>query len=206
MLRIGLTGGIGAGKSTVAGRLRELGATIVDADLLAREVVAPGTPGLAAVRDAFGPGVLLPSGELDRPALGRIVFADPEQLARLNAVVHPLVAERTRQLVAAAPPGAVLVHDVPLLVENGLAGDYRLVIVVHAPATERIRRLVELRGMSPGDARARVRAQAGDDARRAVADVWIDNSGPVERTLTQVDSCWRERIEPLRAGEGRPEE
>src|SRR4051812_12258567 len=115
MLRIGLTGGIGAGKSTVAGRLRELGATVIDADRLAREVVEPGTPGLAAVVTTFGEQVLRPDGRLDRPALGRIVFADPGQLARLNAIVHPLIAERTRALIEAAPADAVLVHDVPLL-------------------------------------------------------------------------------------------
>jgi dephospho-CoA kinase len=198
MLSVGLTGGIGAGKSTVARRLAELGATVIDADLLAREVVEPGTPGLAAVVEVFGPQILLPDGRLDRPALGRIVFGDPEQLARLNAIVHPLIAERTRALIEAVPADAVLVHDVPLLVENDLASGYQLVIVVHAPEAERIRRLVEDRGMSEDAARARVQAQADDDRRRAVADVWIDNSGTPEATLAQVESYWRDRIEPLR--------
>jgi dephospho-CoA kinase len=198
MLRVGLTGGIGAGKSTVARRLRELGATIIDADLLAREVVEPGTAGLAGVVEAFGTEILLPDGRLDRPALGRIVFGDSEQLARLNSIVHPLIADRTRELIEAAPADAVLVHDVPLLVENNLAAGYELVIVVHAPEAERIRRLVEGRGMTEDAAAARVQAQADDDRRRAVADVWIDNSGTTQATLAQVDDCWRDRIEPLR--------
>ena len=198
MLRIGLTGGIGAGKSTVAARLAELGATIVDADRLAREVVEPGTPGLAAVVEAFGADVLLPDGRLDRPALGRTVFGDAEQLARLNGILHPLIGERTRAVIEAAPSNAVLVHDIPLLVENGLAAGFALVIVVDAPEPERIRRLVEDRGMRPDDAQARIRAQAGDAERRAVADVWIDNSGTAEATRAQVDACWRDRIGPLR--------
>lgn len=198
MLRIGLTGGIGAGKSTVAGRLRELGAVIVDADRVAREVVEPGTAGLTAVVEAFGTGVLLPDGRLDRPALGRIVFKDAEQLGRLNAIVHPLIAERTGALIAAAAPDAVLVHDVPLLVENSLAAGYQLVVVVRAGEAERIRRLVEDRGMTADEARSRIAAQATDQQRRAVADVVIDNSGTREATVAQVDDCWRDRIEPLR--------
>lgn len=197
MLRIGLTGGIGAGKSTVAGRLRELGATIVDADLLAREVVEPGTPGLAAVIEAFGSGVLLDDGRLDRPALGRIVFADDEQRLRLNAILHPLIAERSGRLIAEAADDSVLVHDIPLLVESGAGGAFDLVMIVHAPEQERLRRLVEDRGMSEHDARARIKAQAGDEERRAAADVWIDNSGSRESTLAQVDAAWQDRIQPL---------
>jgi dephospho-CoA kinase len=198
MVRIGLTGGIGAGKSTVAERLRELGATVIDADRLAREVVEPGTAGLVAVTEAFGPQIVRPDGRLDRPALGRIVFGDAEQLGRLNAILHPLIAERTRALIDAAPPDAVLVHDVPLLVENQLADGFQLVIVVAAPEPERIRRLVEDRGMTEEEARSRIRSQAGDAARREVADVWIDNSGSPADTRAQVDACWRDRIEPLR--------
>ena len=198
MVRIGLTGGIGAGKSTVAGRLRELGATIIDADGLAREVVEPGTPGLAAVVEAFGSSVLLPDGRLDRPGLGRIVFGDAEKLARLNAILHPLIGERTRTLIDDAPPDAVLVHDIPLLVENQLSAGFDLVIVVDAPEPERIRRLVRDRGMTEDEARSRIRAQAGDAERRKIADVWIDNSGPPAETRAQVDDCWRDRIEPLR--------
>jgi dephospho-CoA kinase len=196
MVRIGLTGGIGAGKSTVATRLRELGATIIDADRLAREVVEPGTPGLAAVVAEFGPQVLLADGRLDRPGLGRIVFGDAEKLARLNAIVHPLVGQRTQALIEAAPAGAVLVYDVPLLVENGLAAGFDLVIVVGAPEAERIRRLVHDRGMTEDEARSRMRAQAGDAERRAAADVWIDNSGSPAATRAQVDACWRHRIRP----------
>jgi dephospho-CoA kinase len=199
VLRTGLTGGIGAGKSTVAVRLRELGATIVDADRIAREVVEPGTPGLAAVVEAFGPELLRPDGALDRPALGRVVFGDQEKLARLNGILHPLIGERTAALVAAAPPDAVLVHDVPLLAENHLEGAFQLVVVVWAPEQERIRRLVDDRGMTSQEARSRIRAQASDEQRRAIADVWIDNSGSREDTLAQVEACWRERIEPLRA-------
>jgi dephospho-CoA kinase len=195
MLRIGLTGGIGAGKSTVADRLRELGATVVDADQLAREVVQPGTAGLAAVVDEFGAQILLPDGQLDRPALGRLIFADEAARKRLSEIMHPLIAERTAQLVSEAAADAVLVHDVPLLVENGLAPAYHLVVVVHAPERERIRRLIDNRGMSADDAWARVRAQATDEERRAVADVWIDNSGTPEQTRAQVDAIWRERIE-----------
>jgi dephospho-CoA kinase len=198
MVRIGLTGGIGAGKSMVAGRLRELGATIIDADRLAREVVEPGTPGLAGVVAAFGQQVLLPDGRLDRPALGRIVFGDAEKLSRLNAILHPLIGERTLALINAAAPDAVLVHDIPLLVENGLADGFQLVVVVHAPESERIRRLVEDRGMTEEEAVSRIRAQAGDAERRKVADVWIDNSGTPAATLAQVEDCWRDRIEPLR--------
>ena len=198
MVRIGLTGGIGAGKSTVAGRLRELGATIIDADRLAREVVEPGTPGLAGVVEAFGSSVLLPDGRLDRPGLGRIVFGDAEKLARLNAILHPLIGERTRILIDDAPPHAVLVHDVPLLVENQLSAGFQLVIVVDAPEPERIRRLVRDRGMTEDEARSRIRAQAGEAERRKIADVWIDNSGLPAETQAQVDDCWRDWIEPLR--------
>src|SRR5690349_18026027 len=152
MVRVGLTGGIGAGKSTVAQRLRELGATVIDADQVARQVVEPGTPGLAAVVEAFGPQVLLPDGRLDRPALGRVVFGDGEKLARLNGILHPLIGERTRTLIEAVPPDAVLVHDIPLLVENQLGAGFQLVMVVDAPEPERIRRLVEDRGMSADEA------------------------------------------------------
>jgi dephospho-CoA kinase len=201
MLRIGLTGGIGAGKSTVAGRLRELGATVIDADRLAREVVEPGTPGLAAVVETFGPRVLLPDGRLDRPGLGRIVFGDGEQLSRLNAILHPLIGARTQALIEGTDDDAVLVHDIPLLVENQLSAGFQLVIVVDAPEPERIRRLVRDRGMTEDEAVARIRAQAGEAERRRIADVWIDNSGSPAETVAQVDACWRDRIEPLRAAQ-----
>jgi dephospho-CoA kinase len=195
MLRIGLTGGIGAGKSTVATRLRELGATIIDADQLAREVVEPGTPGLAAVIEAFGPSVLLADGRLDRPALGRIIFSDDEQRARLNGILHPLIGRLSQEQAEAG--GSVVVHDIPLLVESRGTAGFDLVIVVHAPEEERLRRLLEDRGMNRDDALARIRAQASDEERRAAADVWIDNSGSREATIAQVDAAWAERIAPL---------
>jgi dephospho-CoA kinase len=208
VLRVGLTGGIGSGKSTVAGRLEELGAVIVDADRLAREVVAPGTPGLAAVVEEFGPGILAPDGSLDRPALGQIVFADDDRRAALNAIVHPLVYARRSELVAAAPDDAVVVEDIPLLVENSLGKGFALVIVVHAPAGERVRRITASRAVSEEDAWARVRAQADDDARRAAADVWLDNSGAPDDTVAAVNSVWTDRLVPFEANlrAGRPAE
>jgi dephospho-CoA kinase len=163
MLKVGLTGGIGAGKSEVSRLLVERGAVLIDADRIAREVVALGTPGLAAVVDTFGEDVLTPDGSLDRPKLGSIVFADPEKLAALNSIVHPLVGTRSRALEDAAPEGAVVVHDVPLLAENGLAPLYDLVIVVDARPETQLDRLVRLRGMTEEDARARMAAQAPRD-------------------------------------------
>lgn len=197
MLRIGLTGGIGSGKSTVAGLLAERGAVVVDADRLAREVVAPGTPGLAAVVDEFGPQVLAADGSLDRPALAAVVFADPAARARLDALVHPLVRARAAEAAAAAPPDAVLVQDVPLLVETGQAGSYDLVVVVQAGAGTRVRRLVE-RGLAADDARARIASQATDAERAAVADVVLTNDGDRAQLVAQVDRFWTERVEPAR--------
>ncbi|KAE8765423.1 dephospho-CoA kinase [Georgenia thermotolerans] len=196
MLTIGLTGGIGSGKSTVSAELARLGAVVIDADRIARDVVAPGTPGLAAVVDAFGADVLAADGSLDRPALGRRVFADPEALRRLGEITHPLIKAETARREAAAPPDAIVVHDVPLIVENRLADAYDLVVVVGAREEVRLERLVRDRGMTPEDARARIRAQATDAERRAVADVWLDNSGTVEDLLAAVDAVWRERIVP----------
>ena len=206
MLRVGLSGGIGSGKSTVAARLDSLGAIVIDADQIAREVVAPGTPGLAAVVDEFGPDVLTPDGTLDRPALGRVVFADDDRRQALNAIVHPLVYRRRTELVAAAPPHAIVVEDIPLLVENHLGAGFPLVVIVHAPADERVRRVVADRGMSAEDAWARVRAQASDDARQAAADVWLDNSGERTGLLDAVDSVWTDRLIPFEANlrAGRP--
>jgi dephospho-CoA kinase len=199
VLRVGLTGGIGAGKSTVARALAALGAVVVDADLLARRVVEPGSPGLGAVVEAFGPQVLTPDGALDRPALGRLVFADDDARARLNAVLHPRIAALTAQEIAAAAPDAVVVHDVPLLVENGLGANYHLVLVVTAPAEERLRRLVADRGMAEQDARARIAAQADDDARVAAADVLLDNDGAPGALTGTVERLWRERLLPFEA-------
>lgn len=197
MLRVGLTGGIGAGKSTVAGRLVEHGAVLIDADRLAREVVEPGTSGLAEIVTAFGDGVLAPDGSLDRPALAAVAFADADARKRLNAIVHPLVGRRTAELLGDAADDAVVVHDVPLLVENGLAPMYHLVIVVDAAEEIRVQRLVEARGMAEDDARARIATQAGAADRRAVADVWLDNGGAWDEIEAAVDALWADRLVPF---------
>ena len=197
MLRIGLTGGIGSGKSTVAARLVEHGAVLVDADRIAREVVEPGTDGLAAVAAAFGDGVLAEDGSLDRPALAAVVFGDAGQRARLDGIVHPLVRARAAELVAAAPQDAVVVQDVPLLVETGQAGSYDLVLVVRADEGTRVARLV-CRGLTAADARARIASQATDAERAAVADVVLDNDGDREQLLAQVDRFWSDRVAPGR--------
>lgn len=197
MLNIGLTGGIAAGKSTVAAVLTGLGARLIDADVLAREVVEVGTEGLAQVVDAFGAEVLQPDGSLDRPALGRIVFNDDRARARLGEVVHPLVTERTRELLAQMPPGQIVVHDVPLIVENDLADRYHLVLVAGAGETERLRRLVENRGLSDDDAWSRIRAQTDDARRRAVADVWIDTERPKDEVRAEVEELWHNRLAPF---------
>ena len=191
---VGLTGGIGAGKSAVAQRLAELGAVVIDSDALAREVVEAGTEGLADVVAAFGPDVLRSDGALDRPALGRIVFADPAARARLERIVHPRVRARSAEIVASADPDAVVVNDVPLLVESGLQGAYEMVIVVEAPESVRVARLAADRGMSESDVRARIAAQATDERRRAVADVVIVNDGSRDELNDQVDAVWRERL------------
>ena len=190
MLMVGLTGGIGAGKSAVARRLAELGAVVIDSDALAREVVAPGTPGLAEVVAAFGPEVLDPDGALDRATLGRIVFADDERRRRLEAIIHPLVRARAAEIAASAPPDAVVVNDVPLLVEAGLAGLYQVVIVVLASEDVRVARLLRDRGMTEADVRARITAQATDEQRRAVADIVIVNDTDMDDLRSQVDAAW----------------
>jgi dephospho-CoA kinase len=191
-VRVGLTGGIGAGKSEVSRRLGDLGAVIIDADAIAREVVAPGTPGLAQVVTAFGPGVLDTDGALDRPRLGEIVFADPELLGKLNAIVHPLVSERMLQIERTAAPDAVVVHDVPLLAENHLAGRYDLVVVVDVPPEVQLDRLTRLRGMPEDQAVARMRAQANREQRLAIADIVLDNSGPLADLDRRVAGLWSE--------------
>ncbi|MGQ4485830.1 dephospho-CoA kinase [Streptomyces sp. 372A] len=192
MLKVGLTGGIGAGKSEVSRLLVGHGAVLIDSDRIAREVVEPGTPGLAAVVEEFGPGILTPDGTLDRPALGAIVFADPDRLAALNAIVHPLVRDRSAALEKEAGPDSVVVHDVPLLTENGLAPLYDLVVVVDATPETQLDRLVRLRGMTEEDARARMAAQATREQRRAVADLVVDNDGPVEELVARVREVWAE--------------
>ena len=195
MLRIGLTGGIGSGKSTVAALLAQRGARVVDADRIAREVVEPGTPGLAAVVAEFGDGVLTADGALDRPALAAVVFGDPAARARLDAVVHPLVRARAAELVEAAPPDAVVVQDVPLLVETGQAGSYDLVLVVETDLETRVARLGE-RGLAAEDARARIASQATDEQRRAVAGVVLRNDGDRAALEAQVERFWAEHVQP----------
>jgi dephospho-CoA kinase len=194
VLRAGLTGGIGSGKSEVAKRLAALGAVIIDADVAARAVVAPGTPGLARVAEAFGVGVLGPDGALDRERLGAIVFRDPASRATLNAIVHPLVGQwmraADRAAVDAAHGDVVIVHDVPLLAENRRAGDFDLVIVVDVPPELQLERLVSLRGMTPDQARARMAAQASREQRLMVADLVIDNSGTLADLDRRVAEIW----------------
>jgi dephospho-CoA kinase len=198
MFLIGLTGGIASGKSVVGARLAELGAVHIDADVLAREVVEPGTPGLAAIEREFGASVIAADGSLDRPALGAIIFPDPARRARLNAITHPAVWHRAKELfeaTRAADPHAVVVYDVPLLVEA--SGDrpmrFDLVVVVHAAAATRIERMVALRGLSREEAEHRLNSQATDAERLAVADVVIDTDGTMEQTIEQVDALW-ERV------------
>jgi dephospho-CoA kinase len=191
VLSVGLTGGIGSGKSEVSRRLADLGAVVIDADRVAREVVEPGTPGFHRVVAAFGDAVVRPDGALDREALGRVVFADPDKLATLNGIVHPLVGQVIAERMAEVErdhPDAVVVYDVPLLVENNLADRYDVVVVVAAEPSTQLRRLVEQRGMPEEDARARIAAQAPLDAKLAVADVVIDNDG----TLADLDARVRE--------------
>lgn len=197
MLRVGLTGGIGSGKSSAAQRLRHLGAVVVDADRVAREVVEPGTAALAAIAERFGADLITGQGRLDRPALGRIVFGDPQALAELEAITHPAIWARTAELFAAAPADAVIVHDMPLLVEKAMTGEYHLVLAVLADAETRVRRLVGQRGLPETDARARIAAQAGDDERRAAADVLLDNNGEPAALVRALDALWTDRILPF---------
>jgi dephospho-CoA kinase len=189
LVRVGLSGGVGSGKSTVAAMLAERGAVVIDADAIAREVVEPGTPGYAAVVAEFGDAVVA-DGRLDRAALAKIVFNDDDARARLNAIVHPLVGARTAALMAATPPDAVVVYDVPLLVESGLAEGYDKVVIVLAPQEVRLERLAA-RGMPEDDARARMAKQANDDERRAVADEIVVNDGTREHLQAQVDAVWQ---------------
>lgn len=197
MIRIGLTGGIGAGKSTVAATFAECGGIIVDGDVIAREVVEPGTEGLAQLVETFGADILLPNGALDRPALAAKAFVDDEQRAKLNAIVHPLVGKRREEIIAAVPAGAVVVEDIPLLVETGMAPLFPLVVVVYTDAETRLKRLVEIRGMAEQDARARIAAQATDEQRAAIADVVLDNSGSQQELVEQARALWSDRVLPL---------
>ncbi|SDF14948.1 dephospho-CoA kinase [Pseudonocardia oroxyli] len=197
MLQIGLTGGIGAGKSTVSRRLVESGAVLIDADELGREVVAAGSPGLAQIAEAFGPRVIRPDGAMDRAAVASIVFSDDAQLAVLNGITHPLIARRTAELVAAAGPEAVVVYDAALMVEQGTQSRFALVVVVDTDEEIRVRRLVESRGLDEADARARIGKQATDAQRRAAADVLLPNDGGTEELLERVDRLWAERLVPF---------
>jgi len=193
-MRVGLTGGVASGKSTVSAILEELGAVVVDADRLAREVVAPGTEGLAEIEEAFGPDVLTPEGELDRPAMGRIVFADPAKRAVLEGIIHPRVRARGAELEAAAGQGAVVVHDIPLLVETGQGDAFDAVVVVEVPAELQVERMTGLRGMSEEDARARMAAQASAEQRRAVATYVIENTGTREDLRRRVAEVFEELL------------
>ncbi|GAA5030503.1 dephospho-CoA kinase [Microbacterium fluvii] len=210
---VALTGGIASGKSTIAGRLAAHGAVIVDADAIVRDVQQPGSPVLAAIAAEFGDRMLRPDGTLDRAALGGHVFGDPARIAALNAIVHPAVrAESARRFAEAfaADPAAVVVYDVPLLVEARADDPWDLIVVAHAPAEQRERRLVELRGLTASDAAARMASQVGDEARLAIADVVIDTSGDLDSTLRQVDRLWEElpaevrRTEPAEVSVPRP--
>lgn len=197
MLRIGLTGGIGAGKSALSSTFERCGAVIVDGDVIAREVVQPGTEGLAALVEAFGRDILLEDGSLDRPALAAKAFRDDEARKTLNGIVHPLVGNRRSEIIASVPEDSVVVEDIPLLVESGMAPLFPLVVIVYADVEVRLRRLVEQRGMPEDDARARIAAQASDEQRRAVADIWLDNSGSPEDLAQRAHDVWNTRIVPF---------
>ncbi|GAA2117755.1 dephospho-CoA kinase [Nocardioides bigeumensis] len=190
ILRVGLTGGVASGKSTVSAILAGLGAVVVDADLLAREVVARGTDGLAEVVAAFGEGVLTPEGDLDRPAVGAIVFGDAEQRRRLEAIIHPRVRARAAEIEAAAPPGSIVVHDIPLLVETGQAAGFDAVVVVDAPSDLQVERMTSTRGMSEADAQARIAAQATREDRLAAATFVVDNAGSMDDLRQQVEQVY----------------
>lgn len=196
-MKAGLTGGIASGKSEVSKRLAELGAILIDADAVAREVVKPGTPGLAEIVGVFGASVLGPDGALDRPRLGEIVFSDGAQRQKLNAIVHPLVSARMLEKERSAPPGSVVVHDVPLLTENGLASLYDVVIVVDVPVATQLDRLTRLRGMPADQAQARLDAQASREERLAIADIVIDNSGSLTDLDRQVAQVWARLSEQI---------
>ncbi len=200
MLRIGLSGGIGAGKSTVSSTFSDLGGIVVDGDVISREVVEPGTEGLAKLVEAFGEQILSDDGSLNRPALAAIAFSDEEKRQTLNGIVHPLVGKRRSELIARAvdtQKNPVIVEDIPLLVESGMAPMFPLVIIVNADEDLRVRRLVEHRGFSEEDARARIAAQASEEQRRAVADVWLDNTGSAAELVERARELWHQRILPF---------
>jgi dephospho-CoA kinase len=194
---IALTGGIASGKSTIAARLAARGAVVIDADAIVRDVQAAGSPVLAQIVESFGDGMLRADGSLDRPALGALVFGDRERLARLNAIVHPAVREESQRRfreAAEADPAAVIVYDVPLLADTRATDPWDLIVVAHAPAEMRVARLVEKRGMSEADARARIASQVSDNERLRIADVVIDTDGPMEQTEEQTDRLWNRLV------------
>ncbi|WP_059018753.1 dephospho-CoA kinase [Mycobacterium sp. M26] len=197
MLRIGLSGGIGAGKSTVSATFSECGGIVVDGDVISREVVEPGTEGLSKLVDAFGVQILRPDGALDRPALAAIAFSDEDKRQTLNGIVHPLVAHRRSELIAAAGEDAVIVEDIPLLVESQMAPMFPLVVIVNADPEVRVARLIEYRGFTEADARARIAAQATEEQRRQVADVWLDNAGSSGELVEKARDLWYQRILPF---------
>jgi dephospho-CoA kinase len=190
-MRVGLTGGIASGKSTVSAILRELGAVVIDADQLARDVVAGGTPGLAAVTDEFGPGVLTEDGELDRPAVAKIVFADDVARKRLEGIIHPLVFAEVARLEGMAPEGSLVVHDLPLLAESGRADSFDAVIVVDAPREVQLARMVQDRGWTTQEAEARMAAQSSREDRLAIATYVVENSGSLEELRRQVEDVYK---------------
>ncbi|MGW1340868.1 dephospho-CoA kinase [Kribbella sp. NPDC002412] len=191
-MRVGLTGGIGSGKSAVSARLAERGAVVIDSDVLAREVVAKGTAGLAEVVEVFGDGVLTAEGELDRPAVGRIVFGDEAARRKLEAIIHPRVRARAAEIEASAPAGAVVVHDIPLLVETGQAGKFDVLLIVDVPVEVQVERLTAQRGMTEAEAQQRIASQASREQRLAVADVVVDNSGSLADLDRRVAEVWEE--------------
>lgn len=197
VIRLGLTGGIGAGKSTVAATFARHGGYLIDADKIAREVVEPGTEGLDRLVDAFGDDILTPDGALDRPALAARAFVDDGQRQKLNSITHPLIGARTQQLLDAAPADAIVVQDIPLLVENHTAPFFHLVVIVHAAEDIRVRRLTTSRGMAADDARARIATQATEADRRAVADIWLDNSGTPDDLAAAAATVWAQRLTPF---------
>ena len=190
MLRVGLTGGIGSGKSAVSSRLAARGAVLIDSDVLAREVVAKGTDGLAEVVAAFGDGVLTAEGELDRPALGRIVFGDEPARRTLEAIIHPLVRARAAEIEAESQAGAIVVHDIPLLVETGQADEFDVVLVVDTPVDVQLERLTSQRGMTETEAKQRIASQASRDDRLAAADLVVDNAGTLADLDRRIDEVW----------------
>lgn len=192
MRRVGLTGGVASGKSTVSAILEELGAVVIDADVLAREVVAAGTDGLRQVVEAFGSGVLTVDGELDRPAMGAIVFADSDKRRVLEGIIHPRVRDRGAEIEAAAGPDDIVVHDIPLLAETGQADGFSAVIVVDVPVELQVERMVELRGMTREDAEARVAAQASREARLEIATHVVDNTGTIDDLRRRVTEVFRD--------------